>query len=202
MMTEDYPDHQLVREPAPRYEGEGPHALWHFSDNDSLRMFVPRVSTKPGAPRLVWAVDSRHAPMFWFPRSCPRGCIWPDSTTTEKDREGFFGQSAANRIHVMEADWLQRMRDCRLYAYRLPAKTFRPDDVVGGFWISDRPVEAIERVVIDDLLGRHAAAGIELRITPRIWPLWERVIESTVEFNGSKGLPSRVTAGSRGAPGG
>jgi hypothetical protein len=41
-------------------------------------------------------------------------------------------------------------------------------------------------VVIGDLLGRHAAAGIELRITPSIWPFWRQVIESTVEFSGSR----------------
>ncbi|MCO5974051.1 hypothetical protein NDW01_37235 [Actinoallomurus sp. WRP6H-15] len=197
----DYPEHLLVREAAPPYQDEGPHALWHFSDDDSLGLFEPRASTKSGAPRLVWAVDSRHAPMFWFPRDCLRGCIWPVSTTTEEDRERFFGQSAANRIHVMEADGLRRMRDCRLYAYRLPGETFRPDDVVGGFWVSDQQVEAIERVVVDDLIGRHAAAGIELRITPRIWPLWERVIESTVEFSGSRGLPYRRTLENPGAPG-
>jgi hypothetical protein len=200
-VTEDYPEHLLIRAPAPRYAGEGPHALWHFSENPSLRVFEPRVSEKPGAPRLVWAVDSRHAPMFWFPRACPRGCIWPGSATTEEDREKFFGQSAANRIHIVESDWLRRMRGSRQYAYRLPAESFEPDDVVGGFWISARPVEAVERVVLDDLLGMHADAGIELRITPRIRPLWDRVAESTLEFTGSKGLASRGTPQNAGAPG-
>jgi hypothetical protein len=47
-------------------------------------------------------------------------------------------------------------------------------------------VEAIEQVVIDDLVGRHASAGIELRITPSIWPFWRRVTNSTVEFSGSR----------------
>jgi hypothetical protein len=47
-------------------------------------------------------------------------------------------------------------------------------------------VDAIERVVIDDLVGRHAGAGIELRITPSIWPFWRRVTNSTVEFSGSR----------------
>jgi hypothetical protein len=58
------------------------------------------------------------------PKGLPRGCIWPVSTTTPADRELFFGQSAANRIHVIEADWLERMQDCRLYSYRLPAEPF------------------------------------------------------------------------------
>ena len=72
-----------------------------------------------------------------------------------------------------------------MYAYRLPAEVFRPHGV-GGYWVADEPVEAIEQVVIDDLVGRHAAAGIELRVTPSIWPFWRRVVNSTVEFSGSR----------------
>jgi len=40
--------------------------------------------------------------------------------------------------------------------------------------------------VVDDLLGRHARARIELRVTPSIWPFWRHVIGSTVEFSGSR----------------
>jgi len=135
---------------------------------------------------MVWAVDTRHVPMFWFPRDCPRGCIWPVSTTSDADRERFFGQSATGRVHVIEAGWLARMRTCRLYAYRLPVEAFQPHDEVGGYWVADQPVDATDQVVIDDLLGRHARAQIELRITPSIWPFWRRVVNSTVEFSGSR----------------
>ena len=95
------------------------------------------------------------------------------------------GQSAANRVHVMEGGWLRRMQQCCLYAYRLPHEAFRPHEV-GGYWIADEPVEAIEQVVVDDLVARHADAGIELRITPTIWPFWRQVANSTVEFSGSR----------------
>jgi hypothetical protein len=182
----DYPEHLLAREPAPPYHGEGPFALWHFSEDPSLGRFVPRnPATKPHDPPLVWAVDTRHAPMFWFPRDCPRGCIWPVSTTTAEDRERFFGQSSAGRIHVIGADWIERMRACRLYAYRLPGDGFRPHQV-GGYWVANQEVEAIERVLVDDLIGQHARARIELRITPSVWPFWQQVIGSTVEFSGSR----------------
>jgi hypothetical protein len=124
--------------------------------------------------------------MFWFPRDCPRGCVWPGPGTTPEDRERFFGQSAAGRVHVMEAGWLVRMRQCLLYAYRLPAAAFRPHEEVGGYWVADEPVDAIERVAVGDLLGRHADAGIELRIMPSIWPFWRRVASSTVLFSGSR----------------
>jgi hypothetical protein len=118
----------------------------------------------PEAAPLVWAVDTRHAPMFWFPRDCPRGCVWPGPGTTPEDHDRFFGQSAASRLHVMEGAWHE----------------------VGGYWVADEKVDAIERVVVDDLVGRHVSAGIELRITPSIWPFWRQVIDSTVEFSGSR----------------
>jgi hypothetical protein len=105
--------------------------------------------------------------MFWFPRDCPRGCIWPVSATTPEDRERFFGQSAANRVHVIEAGWLRRMQACRLYAYRLPTEAFRPHEV-GGYWVTEEQVGAIERMVVS------------------IWPFWRRVTNSTVEFSGSR----------------
>ena len=184
-MDADYPEHLLAREPAPPYLEEGPFALWHFSEDSSLGRFRPRSSATSAGRALVWAVDTRHAPLFWFPRDCPRGCVWPVSATTAEDRERFFGQSATSRVHVMEAGWLGRMRECRLYAYRLPTEAFRPHEV-GGYWVADEMVDAIEQVVIDDLVGRHAGAGIELRITPSIWPFWRRVANSTVEFSGSR----------------
>jgi hypothetical protein len=182
----EYPEHLLAREAPPAYAGEGPFALWHFSEDPSLGMFEPHVpATNPSEPPLVWAVDTRHAPMFWFPRDCPRGCIWPVSATTPADRERFFGLSAVQRIHVIESGWLERVLACRLYAYRLPAAGFRPG-AVGGYWIADKPVAAVERVIVDNLVGRHAEAGIELRITPSIWPFWRQVTQSTVEFSGSR----------------
>jgi len=181
-----YPEHLLAREAAPPYAGEGPFALWHFSEDPSLGFFEPRsLAVGPEDPALVWAVDTRHAPMFWFPRDCPRGCVWPVSTTTPADRERFFGQSGATRVHVIEGGWLERVRTCRLYAYRLPADTFAPHEV-GGYWVTRQPVTATERVTVDDLLARHAAAAIELRVTPSIWPFWRRVTASTVGFSGSR----------------
>jgi len=77
------------------------------------------------------------------------------------------------------------MQACRLYAYRLPTEAFRPHEV-GGYWVADEQMEAIEQVLIDDLLGKHADARIELRVTPSIWPFWRRVTASTVEFSGSR----------------
>ena len=126
-MSSEYPEHLLAREPAPPHEGEGPFALWHFSEDPGLGGFRPHTpATNPTEPPLVWAVDTRHAPTFWFPRDCPRGCIWPVSTTTAADRERFFGQSATTRVHVVETGWLDRIRACRLMPASCPPSRSGP----------------------------------------------------------------------------
>jgi hypothetical protein len=39
-------------------------------------------------------------------------------------------------------------------------------------------------VELGDLLARHTEAGNELRIAPTLYPLWDRVIETTLDFSG------------------
>jgi len=174
----------MDREPAPPYRGEGPHALWHFSEDPGLRVFRPHVAaTAVEEDAWVWAVDTRHAPFYWFPRDCPRGCVWAGPDTTGEDRERFFGHTAATRLHVIGSSWLGAVQRTRVYAYRLPPETFVPHSV-GGYWVSTATVEALERVEVDDLLARHAEAGIELRITPDVWAFWNVVVASTIEFSG------------------
>jgi hypothetical protein len=84
---------------------------------------------------------------------------------------------------VIESTWLERLRAVRLYAYRMPREPF---DVVEDdrFYIASSAVDAIERVEVGDLLARHAEEGIELRIAPALYPLWDRVIETTLDYSG------------------
>lgn len=169
------------------HTGETDHALWHFSEDADLHRFEPRLTPSSATDEeLVWAIDTRHAPLFWFPRDCPRACAWLTRTTTAEDRIRFLGHSAATRLHVIESAWLERMQACRLYAYRLPEETFEVVPEGPGYWISRAPVEAIEQVEVGDLLTRHARAGIELRVTPNLWPFWHSVIFSTLNFSGSR----------------
>ena len=60
----------------------------------------------------------------------------------------------------------------------------RPYGRAAGYFVSRDAVEPLEVVHLDDLIGRHAAAGIELRIVPDLLPLWERVVASTLGFSG------------------
>jgi hypothetical protein len=171
-----------MREPAPPYLGEGPHALWHVSESAAIERFEPHVSaTAASSEPRVWAVDTRHLPLYWFPRECPRGTFWATPETTRQDAELLGGSS---RVHVVETGWLQRVRIARVVAYRLPEATFMPDGDVGGYWLSREAVEPLEVVELTDLVGRHEASGIELRTLPNLWPTWNRVATSTLEFSG------------------
>jgi hypothetical protein len=159
---------------APPYRGEGAQALWHVSEDASIERFEPRDGR-------VWAIDTRHLPLYWFPRDCPRATFWAVEETTDDDVDRFLGGDRTRRVHVIEPVWLERMRNAQLHGYRLPDATFEPED---RFWISPVTVEPIERAELSDLLALHAGAEIELRIAPQLLDLWERVIASTLDFSG------------------
>jgi hypothetical protein len=173
-----------VREPAPPYAGEGPPALWHVSEDPSIERFEPHVSaTAASSEPRVWAVDTRHLPFYWFPRQCPRGTFWAAPYTTPEDAVLLGG---APRVHVVETAWLGPMRSTRVVAYRLPEAPFTPDPEVGGYWLSREPVVPLEIVELGDLVERHERAGLELRAVENIWPTWDRVVASTLEYSGMR----------------
>lgn len=84
---------------------------------------------------------------------------------------------------MIENQWLERLRTVQLYAYRMPREPF---DLVEDdrFYIASTTIDALERVEMGDLLARHADAGIELRIAPLLYPLWDRVLETTLDYSG------------------
>ncbi|HVH51184.1 MAG TPA: hypothetical protein VM690_03495 [Gaiellaceae bacterium] len=171
-----------MSEPAPPYRGEGPHALWHVSEDATIARFEPH--HRPGHTldeKLVWTIDTRHLPLYWFPRECPRATYWAVSTTSDEDVDAFLGGERNRRVHVVEPGWLEPMRTTRVLAYQLPSETFERWD---RFWISRAPVEPLEIVELGDLVALHARAGIELRADDDLLRLWERVTASSLDFSG------------------
>jgi len=174
-----------MRHTAPPYLGEGAHALWHVSEDDSIRRFEPRGGD-------VWAIDTRHWPLYWFPRECPRATFWADASTSDEDVERFLGGLRRLRAHVVEPEWLPRLHTTRVVSYRMPEATFAQDE--DRFWISSEAVEPLEVVELGDLVARHEAAGIELRTESRLLAFWETVVRSTVGFSGIRLRNARMSA--------
>ena len=174
-----------MRDPAPPYANEGAHALWHVSENPSIERFAPHVSATAELDEpLVWAIDTRHLPLYWFPRHCPRGTFWATAATDPYDAARLLAGSS--RVHAIEEAWLDRMRTTEVFAYRLPETGFEQHPEVGGYWISRRTVEPLGVAPLGDLVTLHEDAGIELRVLRNLWPLWNEVAASTLEFSGMR----------------
>ena len=175
-------------EAPPQYTGEGPHALWHVSEDDSIRRFEPRDGK-------VWAIATRLLPLYWFPRDCPRTTFWAGARDHRTRRRPFPRRrprpaSPRRRARLARAD----AKPGYPVAYRMPEETFVEND--DRFWISTEPVEPLELVELGDLVARHEAAGIELRTEDDLLGFWDQVIGSSLGYSGIR-LRNAVSAGNQ-----
>ena len=166
----------------------GPGEVLHFSEDPSIRRFVPHVAATAEDRRpLVWAVDARRAPDYWFPRACPRVLAWRRPSTRAEDAVRVLGPGGGERVHAVEYAWLDRMRTARVHAYRLPAAPFRPVDGTPEPYamVSTETVEPLgSPEPVGDLLALHEQAGIQLRVLPVLWTFWDAVTTTTMGFSG------------------
>jgi hypothetical protein len=156
--------------------------LWHASEDPGITVFRPhRAPTAQLDDELVWAVDDEHVPAYWFPRDCPRATFWVGPNTTPADAAWLCG---ARRVHAIEWDWWERFRTARVFLYEMPAASFAVHNADAGYYVSREAVAPVARVAIDDAIRAHADAGIELRVMDQLWPLWDRIIASSLCFSG------------------
>lgn len=157
-----------------------PEHLWHFSEDPTIERFLPHVpATNPEMPPMVWTLDDMHAPLFWFPRDCPRITFWADDGSPP-DR---LGPTTARRVHAIEEGWLARVQECELWVYRFAVDGFEPWPDADGYWVSDVAHAPVDVVPVGDLLERHRERGIELRVLPDLRELRHQVIDSGYRFS-------------------
>lgn len=158
--------------------------LYHFSEEADIPFFEPRImGSRPGEPARVWTIDAFHAPHYYLPRNCPRICIWSTADTTDADRERFFGLSAAQRVIAVESRWLDTIWRTIVYRYSFEPGPFELYDGNAGYYTTRERVRPVQVDKLDDPLQALAASGIELRVTPSLMPMKERVLTSTVNFS-------------------
>jgi hypothetical protein len=161
--------------------------LYHFSDEPGLTKFEPRSPVeRPEVEPLVWAIDAWHAPMYYFPRDCPRACFWPSLRTTPEDRERWFAGVDAKMVVAVESGWLERIRTTALYRYTMPPAGFVRNDETAGHWVCRETVEPLAVEPVGDPLAALVEANVELRVTPRLGELWQRVSASTLSYSGTR----------------
>jgi hypothetical protein len=157
--------------------------LLHVSEDPTITRFVPHVPrTNPTHPPAVWAIDAEHAPLYWFPRDCPRVTAWPRSDDEVIAFRAAF-HTTASRVHGIELGWLERTRTAALFAYELDAAAFRLWPAASGQWIATEAVEPLRVRPLGDLLDAHVEAGIELRAVPSLWPLHDLAVSDRWDFS-------------------
>ena len=166
----------------PRSHG-APDRVFHYSEDSSIERFVPHVPpSNPSHPPAVWTIDREHAPLYWFPRNCPRISVWAyDSEQQERLSQRF--QTEASRICAAETKWLPAVRDARIYEYSFDASRFAPWAEADGQYISGEVLtpDAVEE--IDDVFALHAEHDVELRFTPKLGRLMDAMLESRLPFS-------------------
>lgn len=173
--------------------------LFHFSDTGSIKVFTPR-QVKVAEPQrenrarlndpLVWAVDDWHAPMYLFPRACPRVFAWPTEATTPPDRQAFTAITTCRMVAHIEKRWFDRLSRAKLYRYTLPADGFEPLDDTDGLWVSREAVTPVAVDQISDIPRALEKAGVELRILPSLQtlqPLWSTSLHVSAIRMGNSG---------------
>ncbi len=164
-------------------------ALYHFSEDPTITLFEPHIAKTSAIQdeSLVWAIDEWHAPMYFAPRDCPRACFWAGEKTTAEDRERWLHGLEPRFVMVVESGWLERIRETKLFRYVMPEEPFASMGHEGGHFTSHERVTPLSVEPVGDLLTAISAAGVELRITPRLGPMWRRVWkDSTLKFSGTR----------------
>lgn len=156
--------------------------LYHFSEDPSIQRFDPRIINKETVAK-VWTIDETHAPHYYFPRECPRVCVWPKEDTSLSDIQYFFGLSKTHRMIAIESAWYERVSKGHIYRYSFDPVDFQIHEPNAGYYISTRSVEPLNVERIDDLIGAIISQGIELRVTPFLQPLKEFIIKSSINFS-------------------
>ena len=166
----------------PRRHGR-PDVVYHYSDDGSIKRFAPHLApSNPRHPPAVWALDADHAPLYWFPRHCPRISVWANGAEQRARLSELF-HTEATRICAVETSWLDAIRTARIYEYHFDGELFAPWAEADGQYISGEVVHPLRVEMYDDLLALHASHDVELRFTPRLGTLMDAMLASQLPFS-------------------
>jgi hypothetical protein len=158
--------------------------LYHFSENPNIEIFHPRKHLSfPNTEPMVWAIDKEQAPIYFLPRDCPRICYWPTKYSTEEDIESYQSETSATKVIVVESEWYKRIQETRLYVYHLPDLSFKKMDDGAGYFISHETIEHEKVEPLGDLTRKLLDANVELRFTPSLRPLREKILQTSLHYS-------------------
>ena len=160
--------------------------LYHISEEANITVFNPRPSPsyfKNITDDVVFAISGKLLHNYLFPRYCPRVTFYAGENISEADKEKFLAQTSASFVIAIEAKWLQRLQQTKLYCYEFSTESFLLLDEGAGYYISHQKIKPISVQAIDNSLEELFKRNIELRILPNLWKLADAVTASTLSFS-------------------
>jgi len=162
---------------------ETPDVLLHYSEDACIAGFEPHVPrTNPGTRPAVWAIDPARAPLYWFPRDCPRVAVWANDADQLTALRNRF-TTDASRVQFAPASWIEAIRACRLYEYRFDPAPFTPWPEAEGQWVAHERVVPAAVEPVGDLLERQADADVDLRFVDDLAPVRAQARDGDLPFS-------------------
>lgn len=159
--------------------------LYHISEESHIETFIPRQPVREDlkeSPPLVWAIDEKRMVNFFTPRNCPRLTYHVGDMTSEEDKRTFFS-SDHDHVLVIEHDWVERMKNTKIYLYEFDPKNFELQDDLAGYYTSQSVEKPIKVTCIDNLFQALADRNVEIRIVSRLWYMREKIIKSSLNYS-------------------
>ena len=160
-----------------------PDVVHHYSESAGINVFAPHVpATNPDEPAQVWAIEPRYAPLYWFPRDCPRVAVWANGAVETRELEARFG-TTASRVHFARERDEEWIRGTALTEYTFDAAPFEPWPDAEGQWVTTRTVRPTANRQLSDLVAEHTDAGVDLRFVHGLSAVREQVVTSGLPFS-------------------
>ena len=162
-----------------------PKRLFHFSESDAITEFRPRAAPAGHglSEPVVWGITEQMRANYLLPRACPRVTFYVTAATTAAHRTRLFCQEGARHVVAVEARWLPTIKAAAIVEYELPPAHFVELDAGAGYYIARAPITPLRKKTITDLPAAIRDCGAELRVVANLWPLWDDVVNSTVQFS-------------------
>ena len=160
--------------------------LFHISEDPGIKIFRPRPSRSSHLRvegDVVWAVNQDRLYNYLVPRNCPRLSFYAKDSTRQEDIDAWLNGDRAKRVIVLESGRLARVLDTTLVRYEFDPTHFTLFHAEAGYYHSQRPETPIAVETIAHPLEHLLAEGVEVRLTPALWDIRERILRSSLGFS-------------------
>ncbi len=160
--------------------------LFHVSEEPGIEVFEPRPSPRPYGSitgNIVFAINDIMLHNYLLPRDCPRVCFFAGDRTVQTDIDRFIGNTENRYIINIEENWLEKVKNAKLYLYEFPPEPFELLDNNAGYNVAYKRVIPLTVIVLNDLVSEINKRNAELRVLPSLKELASEVTASSLQFS-------------------